>query len=78
MASRVVALRKDLSIERGENVLIHEHRFFFSVTNDPMLSADEIVGQAALILAETSPVPERQGPLTASPETGEAASKRSR
>ena len=27
---RVVALRKDLSVERGENVLFHEYRYFFS------------------------------------------------
>ena len=27
---RVVALRKNLSIERGDNVLFEEHRFFFS------------------------------------------------
>jgi hypothetical protein len=27
---RVVALRKDLSVERGENVLFHEYRWFFS------------------------------------------------
>ncbi len=27
---RVVALRKDLSVERGEDVLFHEYRWFFS------------------------------------------------
>jgi Transposase DDE domain len=40
---RVVALRKDLSVERGENVLFHEHRWFFYITNDWDLTADEVV-----------------------------------
>ncbi|MGO8722710.1 MAG: IS1380 family transposase [Acidimicrobiales bacterium] len=43
---RVVALRKDLSVERGENVLFNEYRWFFYVTNDVKLSGDEVVGQA--------------------------------
>jgi len=32
---RVVALRKDLSVERGEEVLFHEYRWFFYITNLP-------------------------------------------
>ena len=45
---RVVALRKDLSVERGESVLFHEYRWFFYITNirDASTSADEIVMQA--------------------------------
>ena len=43
---RVVALRKNLSVERGENVLFNEYRWFFYITNDATLSADEVVGQA--------------------------------
>jgi hypothetical protein len=43
---RVVALRKNLSIERGDNVLFEEHRFFFYITNDPTLSAHQVVGEA--------------------------------
>jgi len=30
---RVVALPKDLSVERGEDVLFHEYRWFFYITN---------------------------------------------
>lgn len=41
---RVVALRKDLSVERGENVLFHEYRWFFYITNLPKTtSADDVV-----------------------------------
>ncbi|HVA75662.1 MAG TPA: IS1380 family transposase [Acidimicrobiales bacterium] len=45
---RVVALRKDLSVERGENVLFHEHRWFFYITNLPTqtTSVDEVVMEA--------------------------------
>lgn len=44
---RVVALRKDLSVERGENVLFHEFRWFFYITNLPKsTSADEVVMEA--------------------------------
>ena len=45
---RVVALRKDLSVERGENVLFHEHRWFFYITNkrEKTTSAEEIVMEA--------------------------------
>ena len=31
---RVVAVRKNLSIERGDNVLFDEYRYFFYITND--------------------------------------------
>ena len=43
---RVVALRKDLSVERGEDVLFHEYRWFFYITNDPTLTVDEVVREA--------------------------------
>ena len=44
---RVVGLRKDLSVERGENVLFHEHRWFFYITNLPKTtSADDVVMEA--------------------------------
>jgi Transposase DDE domain group 1 len=43
---RVVALRKNLSIERGDNVLFEEHRFFFYITNDRTLTADQVVAEA--------------------------------
>lgn len=43
---RVIALRKNISNERGENVLFSEYRYFFYVTNDRTMTADEIVNEA--------------------------------
>ncbi len=43
---RVVALRKNLSVQQGHNVLFDEFKFFFYITNDWNLSADEVVGEA--------------------------------
>jgi len=43
---RVVALRKNLSIERGDNVLFNEYRYFFYITNDWELTADQVIGEA--------------------------------
>jgi len=43
---RVVALRKNISVERGEAVLFDEYRYFFCITNDRSLTADEVIGEA--------------------------------
>jgi len=43
---RVVALRKNISVERGENVLFCEYRYFFYITNDPDMTADEVINEA--------------------------------
>jgi hypothetical protein len=43
---RVVALRKNISVERGENVLFSEYRYFFYITNDRAMTADEIINEA--------------------------------
>jgi hypothetical protein len=43
---RVIALRKNISVERGENVLFCEYRYFFYITNDPDMTADEVIDQA--------------------------------
>ena len=43
---RVVALRKNLSIERGDNVLFEEYRYFFYITNDRNLTAHQVVAEA--------------------------------
>ncbi len=43
---RVVALRKNISVERGENVLFCEYRYFFYVTNERTMTASEVVDQA--------------------------------
>jgi hypothetical protein len=43
---RVLALRKNISVERGENVLFCEYRYFFYITNDRDMTADEVIDQA--------------------------------
>ena len=43
---RVVALRKNISVERGDNLLFDEYRYFFYITNDGALTADEVISEA--------------------------------
>jgi hypothetical protein len=43
---RMVVLRKNLSVERGETVLFDDVRYFFYITNDRRLSAAEVVFEA--------------------------------
>ncbi len=43
---RVVALRKNISVERGENVLFEDIKYFFYITNDWELTADQVIGEA--------------------------------
>jgi hypothetical protein len=43
---RMVVLRKNLSVERGENVLFDEIRYFFYITNRRDLDWDEVVQDA--------------------------------
>lgn len=40
---RVVVLRKNLSVERGETALFDEVRYFFYITNDAALSPEQVV-----------------------------------
>src|SRR5712692_8374386 len=40
---RVVAVRKNLSVEKGEQVLFDDLRYFFYITNDEATPADELV-----------------------------------
>lgn len=40
---RLVVLRKNLSVEKGEQVLFDDIRYFFYITNDPISSAAQIV-----------------------------------
>jgi len=42
-AYRLVVVRKNLSVEKGEQVLFDDLRYFFYITNDRAASADEIV-----------------------------------
>lgn len=43
---RIVVLRKNLSVEKGENVLFDDIRYFFYITNDRKASRTQIVGDA--------------------------------
>jgi hypothetical protein len=43
---RVVVLRKNISVERGELALFDEVRYFFYITNDRQLSAEQVVREA--------------------------------
>ncbi len=43
---RVIALRKNISVERGEFVLFDEYRYFFYITNEEEMTASEVVDQA--------------------------------
>ena len=43
---RIVALRKNLSIERGEEALFDDIRYFFFITNDWEMSCSEVVQEA--------------------------------
>lgn len=43
---RVIVLRKNLSVERGEQALFDDIRYFFYVTNDVQMSAEEVVGES--------------------------------
>jgi hypothetical protein len=43
---RVVALRKNISVERGDNVLFEQYRYFFYITNDWDMTADQVVAEA--------------------------------
>ena len=41
-----VALKKNLSVEKGEHVLFEDIRYFFYITNDSTLSCSEVVQEA--------------------------------
>ena len=43
---RVVALKKNITVTRGELALFDEVRYFFYITNDLTLSADDVVMEA--------------------------------
>ncbi len=45
-AYRMVVLRKNLSIERGETALFDDVRYFFYITNDRNLTAEQVVFEA--------------------------------
>lgn len=43
---RIIALRKNISVERGDSVLFEEFRYFFYITNDESLTPDEVIHEA--------------------------------
>jgi hypothetical protein len=42
----LIVVRKNLSVERGEQVLFDDLRYFFYITNDPSTAADQLVQRA--------------------------------
>ena len=59
-------LRKDLSVERGDNVLFHEYRWFFYITNLPTTtSADDVVMQARQRCDEENLISQLKGQVRA-------------
>lgn len=43
---RMIVLRKNLTVEKGEIYLFDDIRYFFYVTNDPRMTPEEVVGHA--------------------------------
>jgi len=43
---RIIVLRKNLSVERGEHVLFDDVRYFFYITNDFAMEAEDVVFEA--------------------------------
>ena len=43
---RMIALRKNISVERGEEVLFPQIRYFFYITNDPDICPNDVVHEA--------------------------------
>ena len=45
-AYRMIVLRKRVGVDRGQRRLFEEYRYFFSITNDRELTAEEVVFSA--------------------------------
>ncbi len=43
---RVAAVRKNISVEQGDDVLFDEYRYLFYITNDWTMTTDEVVAEA--------------------------------
>jgi hypothetical protein len=43
---RVVVVRKNITVERRDNVLFDEYRYLFYITNDQKMTPDEVVAKA--------------------------------
>ncbi len=43
---RMIVLRKKIDEKRGQTVLFEQHRYFFYVTNDPDLTAEQVVRES--------------------------------
>lgn len=62
---RVVALRKNLSVTRGEDVLFDEYRYFFYITNDETLTADQVIAEARARCNQENLIAQLKGGLRA-------------
>lgn len=43
---RVVVVRKNISVEQGDNVLFDEHRYLFYITNDWEMTPEQVIAEA--------------------------------
>ena len=68
---RVVALKKNLSVERGEQVLFDDIRYFFYITNDRALSCHEVVHEGPAALRPREPDRAAEGRRPGAPRAGE-------
>ena len=64
---RVVALKKNLSVERGELVLFDEIYYFFYITNDATLSCDAVVRKARQRCDQEHLIAQLQGGVASGP-----------
>ena len=66
---RVIAVRKNLSIERGENVLFDKCRCFLTITNNSKLTAEEVIAEAHQRCNQGEPYrqPQKRGTSPARP-----------
>lgn len=51
---RMVVIRKNLSVEQGDRVLYPDIRYFFYITNDRTLSAEDVVFSYNVISTQDS------------------------
>lgn len=62
---RLVVVRKNLSVQKGEDVLFDEVRYFFYITNREDLSVQEVVGLANQRCHQENVIAQLQGPVQA-------------
>ena len=72
---RVVALKKNLSVAKGEHVLFDDIRYFFYITNDSTLSCSEVVQEARQRCDQENLIAQLKGGVRGAPRAGEHAAR---